>query len=137
MKTIIAFLMALCLCLCLCSCDSTTPEENNYTTTDKNIDTDYYDYSSSEVDYLSETEAELIALEKLYWWLECCFGDEYDISETRCSVGSVTGSSSVGYTVYGRYCLCDKYGDFSSIRKFSVFVDSSGRVHYDDIDLFA
>ena len=134
MKKAFAVILTLCMLLSLCACGSSTGEGNNYTTT-SDIDTDYD--NSYYYDYLSEAEAEQIALEKLYLWLKLCFSDRYNISATRYSVGSITGSSSTGYTVCGKYYLYDKYGDLAKTGNFSVYVDSNGFVDFEDIELFA
>lgn len=136
-KCFFVIVAAVAVSVILCACSSSETTDYDYNTTDSYDDVYNYTYDSYEDDYLSESEAEQIALEYLYWWLECCFRSDYDISATRYSVGSITGSGSSGYTVYGKYYLYDKYGDMARARNFSVKVQSDGSVSTDDIDLFA
>ena len=75
----------------------------------------------------NENEAEDLACSALYSKLLSAFGKTYDISQTRYSVGSITGSPSAGFTVSGKYSLYDKYGNYQKSNNFSVKVDSSGK----------
>ena len=50
--------------------------------------------------------------------------DDYDISQTKYNIASITGSSD--YTVNGTYSIYDKYGNFQKRENFSVKVYSDG-----------
>ena len=76
---------------------------------------------------ISKNEAEDLACSALYSELLRAFGKTYDISQTRYSIGSITGSPSAGFTVNGKYSLYDKYGNYQKSNNFSAKVDSSGK----------
>ena len=129
MKKALSLILAYVLCLSLCACGSSNAADYEYNTTENNSNYDRY-----EDDYLSVAEAEQKALRWLYFELDSCFGDHYDISATRYSVGAITGSSSQGYTVYGKYYLYDNYGNLKKAYNLSVKVNNDGSY---SSDLFA
>lgn len=115
MRKILCFICLLLSLVSLCGCGSNLSNDNN---------TDY----EYEENIITESEAEGRATSALYIKLKAhyLYVDSYDISQTRYSVGSISGSASSGYTVSGTYSLYDKYGNFKERENFSVRVDSDG-----------
>lgn len=118
MKKIICIILLLFCCIGVCACDKNSAENdnvNNYT-------------NATDKDSITKSEAESKATSALYIKLKAhyLYVDEYDITQTRYSVGSITGSGTSGYTVNGTYSLYDKYGNYKKSNNFSVAVDSDG-----------
>lgn len=117
MRKLISILFVVFLvCFNMSGCGQSSEPEENYVN---------YDYDS---DIITEDEAESKATSALYIKLKALniYDKSYDVSQTRYSIGSITGSASSGYTVNGTYSLYDKYGNFKERENFSVRVDSDG-----------
>lgn len=107
MKRLLSLSLALLLVFSLCACSNAS--SNNATGAS-----------------ISKHDAEDAALSALYSKLLVAYGKTYEISQTRYSVGSITGSPSAGFTVSGKYSLYDKYGNYKKSNNFSVKVDCYG-----------
>lgn len=114
-KTLCIIFSLLCLFI-LCSCGTNSASDN---------DNNDYQYDTT---IISENKAKGLATEALYNKLKAYFlyVDDYDISQTRYTIASISGSGSTGYTVNGTYSLYDKYGNFKKRENFSVRVNSDG-----------
>ena len=117
MKKILFVLSTVC-CLVLCSCSTNSSYAD---------DSDHNTYASDTY-IVTQSKAEGLATSALYRQLKAHFLyiDEYDISQTRYSIASVTGSAKSGYEVSGTYSIYDKYGNFQKQENFSVNVSSDG-----------
>ena len=114
-KVLCVFLVLVLFCVGLCGCgDAPT----NSTTTDT---------TKTEVG-ISKSQAEDLAASALYSKLSSVWGGSSycDVTQTRYSIGSVTGNATSGYTVNGKYTLYDKYGNFKKNENFSVTVSHTG-----------
>ena len=139
MKKTIAFILVLVLCIGLCACSSPAPTETvNTNPTTNDVTTSYDDSYQDDLhqeDYLTKDEAEQAALRSMKIYVNLYYGQLYNSSATRYSVSTITGSSSNGYTVYGKFYLYDYYGDLCKSKKFSIFVRSDGYAVFDGISV--
>lgn len=115
MKKLFSLIFLVLLCLGICACDSNSSKVS-YEDTD-------YEYNT---EIITKSKAEGLAASALYRQLKALYIyiDDYDISQTKYSIASITGSSD--YTVNGTYSLYDKYGNFKERNNFSVEVSSDG-----------
>ena len=115
-KILCILLLAICfLGLCSCSANSSKASDDDYNKT--------YETDTSAI---TKSEAEGLATTALYRQLKATYlyVDDYDMSQTKYSIASITGSSKSGYEVSGTYSLYDKYGNFQKRKNFSVYVSS-------------
>ena len=108
---VLVFSLSSMLCsLCACTDDSTLTN------------------SGEEDSLISESTAERLATNALYSRVKLMYSSEYDVSQTRYSIGSISPDGFGGYTVNGIYYLYDKYVNYETSRNFSVEVSSNGNV---------
>ncbi len=117
MKRLLSFLLIFVFIFSFCACTEYDSSSYNDSSSSEKEETSHL---------ISKSEAEELALSALYSKLVSVYTGPFEVSQTRYSVGSVTGSSSRGYTIKGKFSLYDKYGDYRATRKFSVEVDSDG-----------
>ncbi len=110
MRKVFCLLLVLAVCFCLCACGSNESETNTGSTTNE----------------LTKEKAESLATQALYHGLVIHYSGNYlvNVENTTYKVASITGSSTEGYTVYGKYTLYDNYGNLDEIQEFKIHVDS-------------
>lgn len=116
MRKILCIVLSLLCVVVFCSCGSNSTNGN---------DNKDYEYDTT---IITESKAKGLATEALYNQLKayCLYVDDYDFSQTKYTIASISGSGSTGYTVNGTYSLYDKYGNFKKRENFSVRVNSDG-----------
>lgn len=119
MKKLLCIFLLTILCFGLCACS---------TNSSKSSDDDYNETYETDTNIITKSEAEGLATTALYRQLKATYLyiDDYDMSQTKYSIASISGSSSSGYEVNGTYSLYDKYGNFQKRNNFSVNVSSDG-----------